>query len=99
MNDKTFKISIFSKVVLLLLGIIVTATVIIGVVTYNISSKALKNSVSLNLDTISADVANNIVNLNEKHFSLIEGLAKLDVITDENVSLAEKSAVLTSVRK
>ena len=99
MNDKTFKISIFSKVVLLFSVIIVTATTIIGMVSYNISSKALKNSVSLNLDTISADVANTIVNLNEKHFSLIEGLAKLDVITDENVSLAEKTAVLTSVRK
>jgi len=51
----------------------------------------LRTSISLNLDTISSDVANTIVNLNEKHFSLIDGLAKLDVITDENVSLAEKT--------
>ncbi|MCR4952966.1 MAG: methyl-accepting chemotaxis protein, partial [Treponema sp.] len=37
--------------------------------------------------------------MNEKEFALIEGLAKLDVICDEDVPLAEKSQVLTAVRK
>ena len=99
MRDRTFKISIFVKVASLLLGFIVTATIIIGLVSYRISSKALRTSVTRNLDTISMDVANTISSLNEKEFALIEGLAKLDVLADESVSLAEKSEILTSVRK
>ena len=89
MRDKTIKTSIYSKLVVLLLAIIVTATTIIGFVSYKISSNALSSSVSRNLDTISADVANTISSLNEKEFALIEGLAKLDVLADETVPLAE----------
>ena len=99
MRDKTIKTSLYSKLVVLLLAIIVTATTIIGMVSYKISSNALKSSVSRNLDTLSADVANTIASLNEKEFALIEGLAKLEIIADESVSLAEKSQLLTVVRK
>ena len=99
MRDKTIKTSLYSKLVVLLLAIIVTATTIIGMVSYKISSNALKSSVSRNLDTLSTDVANTIASLNEKEFALIEGLAKLEIIADESVSLAEKSQLLTVVRK
>ena len=99
MSDKTLKTSLYAKFVVLLLAIIVTATTVIGFVSYKISSNALSSSVSRNLDTISADVANTIAGLNEKEFALIEGLAKLEFLSDESIPLAEKSKLLTVVRK
>ena len=99
MSNKLFKISIFTKILSFLLAIIVVATAIIGFVSYRISAKALKASVSSHLDSISSDLANTIESMNEKEFALIEGLSKLDVICDEDVPLAEKSKVLTAVRK
>ena len=99
MSDKTSKKSLFSKFLFLLLGIIVTATAIIGIVTYRIAAKALTTSVERHLDALTTDLANTITSLNEKEFAMIEGLAKLDVLADENVSLEEKSAVLKGVLK
>ncbi len=99
MRDKVFKASLFSKLIVLLLAIIVTATTIIGLISYKTSSNSLRESVSRNLDAISTDAANRIASLNEKEFALIEGLAKLEILSDENISLAEKSRALTTVRK
>ena len=99
MRDKNIKITVYAKLLILLLAIVVTATAIIGTVSYEISAKSLKASVSRHLDALSSDLANTISSLNEKEFAFIEGLAKLDVICDEDVSLAEKSQVLTAVRK
>ena len=99
MSDKTSKKSLFSKFLFLLLGIIVTGTAIIGIVTYRIAAKALTTSVERHLDALTTDLANTITSLNEKEFAIIEGLAKLDVLCDENISLEEKHAVLKGVLK
>ena len=99
MRDKRIKISVYAKVLCLLLAIIVSSTTVIGTVAYGISSRSLKASVTRHLDSISSEIANTIDSMNEKEFALIEGLAKLDVICDEDVSLEEKSNVLTAVRK
>ena len=99
MREKIRKTSVSAKLLFLVLAIIVISTTIIGIVSYEISASALKKSVSRHLDSISSELASTIENMNEKEFTLIEGLAKLDVICDENISLAEKSRVLTSVRK
>ncbi len=99
MRDKNYKTTVYGKVLTLLLVIIVSATAIIGTVSYGIASRSLKASVTRHLDEISSELANTIDSLNEKEFALIEGLAKLDVICDEDVSLEEKSKVLTAVRK
>ncbi len=99
MRDKNIKISVYSKVLSLLLAIIVSSTAIIGTVAYGISSKSLKASVSRHLGALSSELANTIDSMNEKEFALIEGLAKLDIICEEEVTLEEKSKVLTAVRK
>jgi len=99
MRDKILKTTIFAKMLFLVLAIIVTATTIIGIVSYEIAASALKHSVSRHLDSISSELAGTIENMNEKEFTLIESLAKLDVMCDENVSLAEKSKILATVRK
>ena len=99
MGNKFFKTTLFAKILAFLLAIIVVATAVIGTVSYRISAKALKSSVTRHLDSISSNLANTIDSMNEKEFALIEGLAKLDVICDEDVPLAEKSQVLTAVRK
>ena len=99
MREKILKVSVFAKLIFLVLAIIVTATTVIGTVSYKISASALKKSVSRHLDSISSELANTIESMNEKEFTLIESLAKLDVMCDESVSLAEKSEILAAVRK
>ncbi len=99
MSDKRFKFSLFAKLLSFLLAVIVAATAIIGIVSYKISATSLKDSVSRHLDALSSSLADTIESMNEREFALIEGLAKLDVICDEDVSLAEKGKVLTAVRK
>ncbi|MCR4626577.1 MAG: HAMP domain-containing protein [Treponema sp.] len=99
MLRKTVKISLFTKLLVFLLAIIVSATAIIGSVSYRISAKALKTSVTRHLTVLSDDLANTITSLNEKEFAIIEGLAKLDILADESISLAEKHQVLRGVIK
>ncbi len=93
------KTTVYSKFLFLLLAIIFIATSVIGFVSYRISANALKSSVSRHLDALSSDLANTIDSMNEKEFALIEGLAKLNIMCDENASLADKNQVLTGVRK
>ncbi|MBP5519740.1 MAG: HAMP domain-containing protein [Treponema sp.] len=82
-----------------MLAIIVSATAIIGYVSYRISARALKNSVNNHLEALSSDLANTIASLNEREFAMLEGLAKLEVLADESKSLSEKSKVLRAVLK
>ena len=99
MKENHVKTSLFSKLLVFLLAIIISATAIIGVVTYSISAKNLKTSVERHLDAVSTDIANKISSINEREFSLIDGLAKLEILCDESISLAEKHAVLKGVLK
>ncbi|MCR5613404.1 methyl-accepting chemotaxis protein [Treponema sp.] len=99
MRERVIKISLFTKFLSLLLAIIVSATFVIGIVSYNISARALKSSVERHLDILSKELADTIVSLNEHEFAFLEGLSKLEVICDENISIQEKHNVLKTVLK
>ena len=99
MRDKIFKISVYSKVLCLLLAIIVSSTAVIGTITYGISSRALKASVSRHLDSISSEIANTIDSMNEKEFALIEGLARLDVFVMKMFHLKKRVEFLQPLEK
>ena len=87
---KTAYISITAKLLVIFLSVLIIVNVLLGMVAYRISSDGMSQSITNQMNAISEDIANQIAAINEKHFQTLHVIAELDIIKDENASLAEK---------
>ena len=96
---KTAYISITAKLLVIFLSVLIVVNVLLGMVAYRISSDGMAQSITNHMNAISEDIANQIAAINEKHFQTLHVIAELDVIKDENASLAEKQKEIVNVTK
>lgn len=82
-------------VMYLVVGLAVSLT--IGTVAYGAASKGIAQSAFAHIDAVSTDVVNQITAINSKHFQSLHSIARLDMIRDGNVSLAEKQTEIVNV--
>ena len=85
------------KLLVMFLTVIFIVSTVIGMVSYKTAAKGMTNSVYSQIDAVSTDVVNQIESINKKHFQSLHAIAELSIIKDDNASLAEKQALLTSV--
>lgn len=98
MNEKSkTRVSFTLKLLVVFFVSILVSCLLLGGVTYSIASKGMSQSVKSHFSAISEDVANQIAAINEKEFNMLNALAELDMIKDENVSLADKNRQLMHI--
>ncbi len=83
-----------NKIITLVLSIVITVMAIQGIVTVSSSSTALIDAVNDKLLSVSLDISNQVEAENEKEFTILETLARTDVIADENIDDREKTLSL-----
>ena len=91
------RVNLRFKMLILVLGITVAANIMLGIVAYRTSTKALKKSVNNNLSEISERVALQIEEMNEKEFNLLRCIANLPMLKDQSVPLQEKVTQLNKM--
>ncbi|MCR4953608.1 MAG: methyl-accepting chemotaxis protein, partial [Treponema sp.] len=96
-NSVRFSLTI--KLLIIFLVVVIIANIVIGTVTYRISSKSLTQSVFNHLSAVSDDISNQIVAINKKHFTCLHFLAEEDFMKDESTSLEEKLKQLSPIVK
>ena len=93
MKLKSLK-SLKTKLILLLFGIIVISNGILGFIAYSMSKPALEESVEQVVTSISETVATSIRQSVEAEFKMLEALAELPDLHDENIPLEEKCRIV-----
>jgi len=96
---KKMKVSLIAKLLIVVLVIVILSNVFVGMNGNNKSKPALEGLAYKYLQEVTIDVADKINAINEKEFSLIRGVAQMDIMKDESVSLQEKQKQLTSILK
>lgn len=87
----SLRISLTSKMLIMVLSVVLIANIVIGLLAMNISSKNLKQRIYENLTSLSEDTVHQIEAINEKQLTALHFLSELEFIKDENLSLKEKS--------
>jgi len=85
------------KLLIMFLAVILFTSITIGSIAYNSASKGMKESVYNHIDSVSTDVVNQIVAINDKHITSIKFLANLAFMKDDNMSLADKQKELSTI--
>ena len=91
--------SIKTKLLILLLGIIVVSSLLLGTIAYRISKSALERSVEATITTISEKIAQQVRQENERKFHMLDVLANTAIMKDPDISSLEKSTLLGSATK
>ena len=91
--------SLKTKLMILLLSIIVVSNAILAVIETSLSKPALESSVEQSITAISENIANQMRLENEQIIHMLEGLANLEFIKDDNVSSADKSRQIAAVAR
>jgi methyl-accepting chemotaxis protein len=89
--------SITAKLLLIFLSVLIIVNILLGTIAYKISSNGMRDSVINHMNAISTDIANQIAAINEKHFQTLHVIAELDIIKDENATLAQKQQEIVNV--
>ena len=97
MSEKSVRISLKAKMLFMVLTVVLTSNLVIGIMTYMVSSQNLTKSVYNHIESVSQDAANQIASINEKQLNSLRFLAELDIIKDETVPLEEKSRQFTGI--
>lgn len=63
----------------------------LGIISINLAQKSISKTAQKTLESMISDTATKIRHENEKEFTMIQGLAKLPFLQDENNSLKEKN--------
>ncbi len=93
----SLRISLTSKMLMMVLGVVLLADIAIGIVALNVSSKNLSDSIYNNLSAMSEDAVHQIVAANDKQLTALHFLAELEFIKDEKLSLEEKSRQFSGI--
>lgn len=90
--------SLKTKIVFLTAFLIVASNIILGLIAYNTSRPALESSIKNVINGLSDNVSSKIIAQNERIFEMLEAMAELSIMKDEEAALSEKNALLSQVR-
>jgi methyl-accepting chemotaxis protein len=91
------RISLTAKMLVMVLTVVLVTSLVIGIITYRISSKNLNTSVYNHLSAVTDGVVSKIADINEKQLTAIRFLAQLDAVRDEGIPLEEKSRLFAGI--
>ena len=91
--------SLKAKIVLLTAGLIIISNVVLAVIAYHISRPALENAITQTISGLNDNVSSKIIAQNERIFHVLESMAELSSIKDEDFSLQEKTKILQDVKR
>lgn len=94
---KKTRVSFTFKLLFMFLAVLLVANITLGTVAYRIASGGMRQSVYREIDTISDNVVNQIVDINEKQFTVLRFLSNLMFLRDESISLQEKNRQLSLI--
>ena len=97
MIGQRFRVKIAAKFLMMYLGVGVVVCLTIGSVSYGTASKSLSIVAYEHIDAVATDVVHQVEAINEKHFQTLHSIAALDMIRDENVSLAAKQKEIVGI--
>ena len=98
MQDKqSFRASLTIKLLVMVLGVLIISTILLGTFAYRITSKSMTQSVNNQLTSVSSDIADRIAAVNEKHFTALHFIAEQEFIKSEDISVADKNFQLSSI--
>lgn len=84
------RFTVKAKLLILFTIIIILGNGTLGIVTFSRAKKALEESVTKNLDTVSLQVSKDIKNVNDAEFALLHLLATTPSMRSEEVPISEK---------
>lgn len=86
--------SIKTKLLILLLGIIVVSSLLLGIIAYKISKSALERSVEDAITTISEKIAQQVKQENDRKFHMLDVLANTSTLQDPSISEQVKDSII-----
>ncbi|MBQ6780887.1 MAG: hypothetical protein IJP62_06600 [Treponema sp.] len=86
--------SIKTKLLILLLGIIVVSSLLLGIIAYKISNSALERSVEDAITTISEKIAQQVKQENDRKFHMLDVLANTSTLQDPSISEQVKDSII-----
>ena len=89
--------SIKGKLISLTISIVLVGILATGGLTYYFADKALRASSRSSFEALSQDVTNQIDDLNQKEFMLLNSIAEMPFARDPEVSLEEKNHQMADV--
>ncbi len=97
MVKKKIRVKIAAKFLMMYLCVGLVVSLTIGAVSYGTASKSLSIAAYEHIDAVATDVVHQVEAINEKHFQTLHSIAALDMIRDENVSLAAKQKEIVGI--
>ena len=95
----TVKFSLQAKLLVMVLGLVISSTVVLSVVAYNKFSESLTTNVYQKLAEVSDNVCHQVEMVNQRELEKIRVLSKVDMLRDPDISLEEKQTMLTHILK
>ena len=89
--------SIKGKLIILTVAIVLIGIMVTGSLSYFFAEKALRKSSRSSFEAVARDVTNQIDDLNEKEFMLLNSIAEMPFARDPAVSLEEKNRQMADV--
>lgn len=86
--------SIKTKLLILLLGIIIVSSLLLGIIAYKISKSALERSVEDAITTISEKIAQQVKQENDRKFHMLDVLANTSTLQDPSISEQVKDSII-----
>ena len=86
--------SIKTKLLILLLGIIIVSSLLLGIIAYKISNSALERSVEDAITTISEKIAQQVKQENDRKFHMLDVLANTSTLQDPSISEQVKDSII-----
>ena len=96
-KKKQMRIKLTGKMLILTIGVVLIASFTIGTIGYKAAASGMTKSVYGQIDAISENVVQQIVDINARHFQTLHSLAELSFMKDETISLEDKQKQLTNV--
>ncbi len=89
--------SIKGKLIIITISVVLIGILTIGALSYYFAEETLKDSARSNMFTLSADVTNQLNDLNEKEFMLLNSIAEMPFARDPEISLDEKNRQMAEI--
>ena len=89
--------SIKGKLIIIMISVVLVGILAIGALSYYFAEESIKDSARSNMYTLSTDVTNQINDLNDKEFMLLNSIAQMPFARDPEISLDEKNRQMAEV--
>ncbi len=91
--------SLKAKIIVMMASLVIISNVILGMIAFNTARPALEKSIGQNLKEVTDNVSNKLIAQNERIFEVLEAVAEISAMKDENTSMLEKNAILADVKR